>query len=90
MSICPLIPDFGYKTGDELNANNWWFHWLIVKIWTLEFCHLGFDIDISFDRIGFGLILPYLRLWIGFNDLPINDRIYSFFVRKSAIKKIGT
>ena len=33
-----------------------------------HFC-FGVDIDVSFSRIGFGFILPYLRVFIGFSEL---------------------
>jgi hypothetical protein len=29
----------------------------------------GADVDVSFSRIGFGFILPYFRVFIGFSEL---------------------
>lgn len=64
---CPLVPRFKYRPGDEWNANNWSFHWLIFNIWSLENFAFGFDINLQPDSISVGFILPYLRVIIGFH-----------------------
>jgi len=64
---CPLVPRFEYRPGDEYNANNWSLHWLIFHIWSLENFSFGADLNIGWDSLSVGLILPYLRIIVGFH-----------------------
>ena len=66
---CPLVPRFEYRTGDEWNANNWSLHWLIFRIWTLEYFSFGVDINIQPDSLSVGFIVPYLRVIVGFHHM---------------------
>jgi hypothetical protein len=65
--LCPLVPRFKYSKGDEWNANNWSLHWLIFHIWTLESFGFGAEVNLSWDSLTIGFILPYLRIFIGFH-----------------------
>jgi hypothetical protein len=65
--LCPLVPRFSYREGDEWNANNWSLHWLIFHIWTLEHFSFGLDVNLQADSISVGFIVPYLRVIIGFH-----------------------
>jgi hypothetical protein len=67
--LCPLVPRFNYRAGDEYNANNWSLHWLIFNIWTLEHFSFGADINIEPSSLSVGFILPYLRVIIGFHHV---------------------
>ena len=62
---CPLVPRFKYRPGDEYNANNWSFHWLIFSVWSMEHFSFGVDAGLSFDEFYVGAIFPYLRVVIG-------------------------
>ena len=64
---CPLVPRFEYRPGDEWNANGWFFHWLIFKIWTLEHFSFNAEINLQWDSITIGFAFPYLRIFIGFH-----------------------
>lgn len=68
-AACPLVPRFEYRPGDEWNANGWYFHWLIIKVWTLESFAFGVEANLSADSITIGFILPYLRVFIGFHHM---------------------
>ena len=65
----PLVPRFTYRPADKYNSWDAGVHWLFIRIWTMSHFSFGADIDISFNRIGFGFILPYLRVFIGFSEL---------------------
>lgn len=62
---CPLVPRFGYRKGDEYNANNWDLHWLLFHVWTMEHFSFGVDAEISPNCVYVGCILPYFRVTIG-------------------------
>ena len=66
---CPLVPRFEYRKGDEWNANNWNFHWLIFQLWTMEHFVFGIDVEIQPDSAYIGAMLPYLRIVIGFRHV---------------------
>ena len=66
---CPLVPRFEYRPGDEWNANNWYLHWLIFKVWTLEHFSFGVEANLAPDSITVGFIVPYLRVFIGFHHM---------------------
>ena len=63
--LCPLVPRFKYRKGDEWNPNNWYFHWLFFNVWTLENFSFGVDADIGPTNAHIGAILPYLRIMVG-------------------------
>ena len=63
--LCPLVPRFKYRKGDEYNANNWSLHWLIFTVWTMEHFSFGLDAGLSFDELYVGTILPWLRITVG-------------------------
>mgnify|MGYP003342145342 FL=1 len=87
--LCPLVPRFEYRPGDEWNANNWYLHWLIFKIWSLEDFSFGFDINIESSRLSFGFILPYLRVIIGFHqvwNIRWPSKLFWALRRKPALK----
>ena len=65
----PLVPRFTYRPADKYNSWDAGVHWLCINIWTMSHFCFGVDIDVSFSRIGFGFILPYLRVFIGFSEL---------------------
>lgn len=65
----PLVPRFNYRPADQYNSWDAGVHWLCIHVWTMSHFSLGADVDISFNRVGFGVILPYLRIFIGFNHL---------------------
>ena len=64
---CPLFPRFEYRKGDEWNANNWSLHWLIFHIWTMEHFSFSVDVNLGFDSLTVGCVLPYLRIIVGFH-----------------------
>jgi len=68
-SMFPLCPLFEYRKYDEYNESNISFHWLCFRFWTMSNFAFEFDIVLNFDRIGFGFVLPYLRIWIGVTSL---------------------
>lgn len=87
--LCPIVPRFSYRPGDEWNANNWGLHWLIFHIWTLEHFSFGIDADLAFDNISFGVILPYIRIRVGFHhfwgyQFPFN--LHRALRRRPALK----
>ena len=63
--LCPLVPRFSYRKGDEYNANNWSIHWLFITVWSMEHFSFGVDAGLSFDDIYVGAILPWLRITFG-------------------------
>jgi len=65
--VFPLVPRFEYRPGDEWNANNWSLHWLIFHIWTLEHFAFNAEINLQWDSITIGFIVPYFRIFIGFH-----------------------
>ena len=87
--LCPLVPRFKYRKGDEWNANGWYLHWLFFHIWTMENFSFGVDADISFTNFHVGAILPYLRIVIGVKhfwtnwSMALEDKLR----RKPAIKR---
>ena len=85
---CPLVPRFHYRNGDEWNANNWSVHWLIFNIWSLEHFSFQFDGGISPHELYIGLILPYLRITIGFRHTYYNwqYKINKLLTRKPALR----
>jgi len=65
-NACPLVPRFEYRPGDEYNANNWSFHWLLLHCWTMEHFTIGFDAEIDpGSGVYVGFLLPYFRITIG-------------------------
>jgi len=94
----PLFPMFHYRLWDTYNETRVGVHWLFFNIWTLSNFEFGFDINLGFNRFGFGFILPYLRIWIGINHVytrPTNflERLfnrspnYGIFARKTSTKE---
>lgn len=87
--ICPLVPRFDYQKGDEYNANGWSLHWLIFSIWTLEHFAFNIEANIAPDSISIGLMVPYLRVFIGFHHMWHWTWLYkigSMLRRKPALK----
>lgn len=87
--LCPLVPRWHYRKGDEHNANNWSVHWLIFSVWSMEHFSFGVDSGIAPDEIYVGAILPYLRITIGIRHV-YSERIWkiqNFLRRKPAIKR---
>lgn len=87
---CPLFPRFEYRKGDEFNSNNWYLHWLILKVWTLEHFAFGAEINLAPDSITIGFIVPYLRIFIGFHHawhLNWLNKVSEKLRRKPAIRK---
>ncbi len=87
--LCPLVPRFSYRKGDEWNANNWSVHWLFFNIWSLH--HFSFGLDCGLEPQGFyvGAILPYLRITIGVRHICCNftNKLNDLLQRKPAIKR---
>lgn len=67
--VCPLVPRFEYRKGDEFNSNKWYIHWLILKVWTLDHFAFKAEINIEPHSIFVGFIVPYLRILIGFHHI---------------------
>ena len=87
--LCPLVPRFEYREGDEWNANNWSLHWLIFRVWTLEHFSFGADINIQPDSLSVGFIVPYLRVIVGFHhvwSLQWPFKLSQMLRRKPALK----
>lgn len=66
----PLIPQFTYRKGDKWNTDDYSFHWLGIRLWTLD----SFDFDLSVGiSCHWGIyvsgVLPYLR-WVFAIPLP--------------------
>lgn len=89
--LCPLVPRFHYRKGNEFNSNNWQVHWLIFNIWSLEHFSFGVDAGLSFAPIEVyvGAIFPYLRVMIGIRShwTRWSFKVIKFFQRKPAIRK---
>lgn len=59
----PLIPVYEFKKGNKYNTNGFTFHWLFIKIWSLD--AFQFELAIVVDThwgIGITALLPYLRI----------------------------
>jgi hypothetical protein len=82
--LCPLVPRFHYRPKDEWNATDFGVHWLIFHVWTLSHVSIQFDLEISPSCIGFGAILPYLRVFVGPRHMhgPIGQFFYKYLTRK--------
>jgi len=65
----PLVPRFEYRQGDEWNANNFYLHWMIFHIWSLEHFAFNAEINIEPNSITIGFIIPYFRIFIGFHHV---------------------
>lgn len=78
----PLVPQFGYRIGDEWNANNWSFCWLWFRLWSLE--HFSFEFAIELESTGLNIkcILGWLRIVV--RVVPLPDGWDSRFRRKPA------
>jgi hypothetical protein len=87
--VFPLVPRFEYRKGDEWNANNFYLHWMIFHIWSLEHFAFNAEINIEPNSITIGFIVPYLRIFIGFHHVWQWAWLYKvgrFLRRKPAIK----
>ncbi|NBP02675.1 MAG: hypothetical protein EBU90_21660 [Proteobacteria bacterium] len=87
--VCPIVPRFEYRRGDEYNANNWSFHWLLLHCWSMEHFTIGVDAEASFSfGIYVGLLLPYLRITIGIRHPYWNwtMKLNEWLRRKPALK----
>ena len=87
--LCPLVPRWHYRKGNEYNANNWSLHWLLFSVWSMEHFSFGVDVGIAPNEIYVGAILPYLRIVIGIRNVYSERmwKIQSFLQRKPAIKR---
>ena len=87
--LCPLVPRFNYSPKDEHNSSNGGVHWLFFHIWTMSHVSLQFDAEISPNTIGCGVILPYLRIFIGPRHMygPINFFFYKYLTRKGTLDR---
>ena len=59
----PLVPTLDIKKANEYNTSGFTFHWLFLKLWSLD--SFGFEIAFEIDThwgIGFVAIVPYLRI----------------------------
>lgn len=86
---CPLVPRYEYRVGDEYNSNSWSLHWLIFKFWTLDRFSFNVGVNLSVDSITIGLIVPYLRIFIGFHHMWHWSWLYkidNMLRRKPALK----
>jgi hypothetical protein len=87
--VFPLVPRFEYRPGDEWNANNFYLHWMIFHIWSLEHFAFNAEINIEPNSITIGFIVPYLRIFIGFHHVWHWTWLYKvgrFLRRKPALK----
>jgi len=86
--ICPLVPRFTYRKGDEYNANKWSLHWILLHVWTMEHASFGLDCEVSFSGINVGAILPYLRIRIGISHAYYSwcHKLETLIRRKPAVK----
>ena len=87
--MCPLVPRFDYRKGDEYNPNQWSFQWLILNLWTLDLFQFMVDAEISTHALYVGGIIPYLRFRIGFGDFWMYQWAYKLWRltrRKPALK----
>jgi hypothetical protein len=85
----PLVPRFEYRPGDEWNANNFYLHWMIFHIWSLEHFAFNAEINIEPNSITIGFIVPYFRIFIGFHHVWQWTWLYKlgrFLRRKPALK----
>lgn len=87
--LCPLVPRYQYRKGDEYNLNSWSVHWLIFNVWDLDHVSFGVDARIAFDEVYVGAILPYLRITVGIRHTYYSWtwKLMQFFQRKPAIKE---
>lgn len=87
--LCPLVPRFWYRKKDEYNSWDAGVHWLIFNIWTMSHVSFQLDLEISPDTIGCGVILPYLRIWVGPRHMygPISQFFYKYLTRKGTLKQ---
>jgi hypothetical protein len=86
--VCPIVPRFEFRKGDEWNANNYSLHWLIFHIWTMEHASLGLDCGLDTNGVYVGAILPWLRITIGVRHLyyPSLYKLDRMLRRKPAMK----
>jgi hypothetical protein len=87
--VCPLVPRWHYRKGDEWNANNWSVHWLIFTVWSMEHFSFGVDAGLDPNELYVGAILPYLRITVGVRHCYSNwqSKLNEFLRRKPAIKE---
>jgi hypothetical protein len=87
--ICPLVPRFTYRKGDEYNANNWGLHWLLLHVWTMEHASFAVDAEVSSSCISVGVILPYLRISVGIRHAYYSwcYKLETLIRRKPAVKR---
>jgi hypothetical protein len=80
----PLIPQLQIKKGDEYNTPRYNFHWLLIKIWSLD----SFEFEIAFtisDHWGIGIIaiVPYTRMVFA---IPFPDK-FSYWICHHLFRK---
>lgn len=59
----PIVPQIETRPANEHNTRHFSFHWLFIKIWSLD--AFQFEIAITVDNhwgAGVTMLLPYLRL----------------------------
>lgn len=78
----PIVPRCSYSEKDEWNSSKFGVHWLIFNIWSMSHFSFGADVEVSFDRITGGITLPFLRIMIGFMNLPSWSIGHKYFYRK--------
>lgn len=61
----PLLPVLKLHAGDDRINAQWSFHWLTLRLWSLDHFSFGVDVDIGQNFFGVGVILPYLRMRFG-------------------------
>ena len=86
--VCPLVPRFEYRAGDEWNANNWFLHWFLLRCWTMEHVAIGVDAEITPTDVYVGCILPYFRITIGIRHIhsQLQWKVSQWLRRKPAMK----
>lgn len=79
----PIVPRFTSRAKDEWNAWDGGVHWLCIHIWTMSHFSFQIDAEVSSSRLGFGVCLPYLRIWIGVAHIHVfSEFFYKYLTRK--------
>lgn len=80
MSEFPLLPEISYREGDKWNTSSYSFHWLFIRLWSLD--SFDFELSVGIDA-HWGIhvcgILPYTRWVIG---IPLPYSVQKFVYNK--------
>ena len=66
----PLLPQFQRSAGDEWNTGGWFFGWLWLRMWTLDFFSLELAVELEDTGLNIRAILGWLRIVIRIVPMP--------------------